>query len=135
MALLAFGNRRSHANEQDFAHEGGGGSQEWLDAFRQLFARGLEALLHQKAVFLRVGIPIELGVDKRERDIGIRPQAGQTCDAHECRLDRLRDAGFHFLGSQSRSFGKNDNGRLSKVRKHFHGQAECRENPKHQNEG
>ena len=95
-----------------------------------MFARGLESLLHKKAVFLRIGIPVELGIDEGERDVGIRPQAGQACDAHECRLDWLRDAGFHFLGSQSCSFSENHNSRLGEVGKHFHGQAECRENPK-----
>ena len=135
MSRLALGNSRSHANEKNFSHEGSCGSHERLNPIGQLLPYRLQAFLHEKPAFLEIGIPIELGIDEGERDIGIRPQAGQTCDAHECRLDRLRDACFHFLGSQSRCLCKNDNGRLGEVGEHFHGQAECRENPKHQNEG
>ncbi len=100
-----------------------------------MFPRGLEAFLHEEAAFLEIGTPVKLGINEGKRDIGVRSQAGQAGDAHKCRLDRLRHAGFHLLGRQTWCFGENHNSRLGEVGEHFYWQAECRKNPEPKDEG
>ena len=62
------------------------GVMNGCDAFRQLLAHALQALLHEGARLVDVRAPAELGIDERERDIGIRPQPGEAGHAHAARF-------------------------------------------------
>src|SRR5690606_13866349 len=73
----------AHADQQDFAHEGGDGRHERLHAGRELFAGGLQAFLHEHAGALNVGVPVEFDVDEREGDVGVGAQAGEPGDAKQ----------------------------------------------------
>ncbi len=69
--------------------------------------RGLQPLLNENAVFVNIGAPVELHIDKREGDIGVRAQTRDARDAHERAFQRLRDSRLDFLGSQPRRFREN----------------------------
>ena len=103
------------ADEEDFAHERGDGRHEWLDAGGKLFARRLEALLHEGAGAVEVGVPVELGVDEGEGDVGVGTKTGDASDAEQGGLEGLGDARLNFFGCEAGGFGEDDDGGLGEI--------------------
>ena len=71
VTFLPLGDGGSDAYEEDLAHQRGDGCHEWFDAFGEVFAGGLKALLDEDAGAVDIGVPIELGVDEGESNIRI----------------------------------------------------------------
>ena len=122
---FAFLDGRAHANQQNFSHQRGNRSHDRLHAFRQLLARSLHAFLHQHAGLVDVGVPAEFGIDERQGHIAVRSQSTESRHSHECALDGLGDAGFHFLRRKSGRFREDDDRRFGEVRQHLDGELRC----------
>jgi hypothetical protein len=78
------------------------GVMNGLHVFGQLLARRLQAFLHQHSGLVDVGVPAELGIDEREGDVGVGPQAREPGHTHERAFERLGDPRFDLLRSETR---------------------------------
>jgi hypothetical protein len=112
------------ADEEDLAHEGGGGSEEGFDARGKCAAGGGEAFLDEETCLVDIRAPAEFCVDEREGDVGVGAQSGEAGDTEVGALDGLGDVDFDFLGSEARGFCEDDGGGFGEVWQDFDGELE-----------
>ncbi len=113
----------AHADEENLTHEGRDRSHERLHVGRELFAGRLQPFLHEHTRIIDVGVPIELGVDEGQCDVGIGAQTGEPVDPEQGAFEGLGDPSFHLFGSEAGRFREDDHRGFGEVGQHLDRQA------------